>query len=174
MKYAKRYALGDEPEEVRVGDLVWWNEGVCVGFVEEVMEERSDYERWGLDEPSIALTNLHPFAANGAKHKQHIGFVRSGGTVVYSLGDLEDEGIGLLSGHERSELEWVIAQARSRVSLTHRDLPFCVSALMNMERHEEDWHVHFFDKECHTIETVVFPFRPNTRNDGEQAVPPNA
>lgn len=168
MKYPRQYAPGDEPEEVRVGDLIWWNEGVCVGFVEEVMEEQSDYEAWGLDEPSIALTNLHPFAANELKHKQHIGFVTTGGTVVHGLDDLEDEGIGLLSDHERSELEWAISEARSKVAPSHRDLPFCVSALMDMERREEDWHFHFVDSECQIIETVVFPFRPNTRTKGEQ------
>jgi hypothetical protein len=173
MKYPKEYSLGDEPQEVRVGDLIWWNEGVCVGFVEEVMEERSDYESWGLDEPSIALTNLHPFAANESKHKQHIGFVTSGGTFVIALEDLEDEGIGLLSDHERSELDWAITEARSKVAPGHREMPICISAVMDMDRREEDWHFHFVDTECKIIETVVFPFRPNTRTQGEQAAPRN-
>ena len=168
MRYPKQYALDDEPEEVRVGDLIWWNEGVCIGFVEEVMGERTDYESWGLDEPSIALTNLHPFAANAVKHKQHMGFLTTGGSAVYGLDDLEDEGIGLLSDHERSEFEWAITEARSKVNPAHRDLPFCVSARMDMERREEDWHFHFVDTECQIIEAVVFPFRPNTRTKGEQ------
>ncbi|MGB6220934.1 hypothetical protein [Haloferula sp.] len=168
MRYPKQYALGDDPEEVRVGDLIWWNEGVCVGFVEEVMEDQGDFERWGLDEPSIALTNLHPFEANEAKHKQHIGSVMSGCTVVHSLDDLEDEGVGLLSEHERSELDWAIAEARSRAEVQNREAPFCVSALMDMDRREEDWHFHFVNTECQVVETVVFPFRPNTRTNGEQ------
>lgn len=54
MKYPKQYSLGADPEEIRAGDLVWWNEGVCVGFVEQVIETSDDFERWGLDEPSIA------------------------------------------------------------------------------------------------------------------------
>lgn len=168
MRYPKRYALGDESEEVRVGDLVWWNEGVCVGFVEEVMEDRSDYESRGLAEPGIALTNLHPFVANEAKHKQHIGFVVNGGTVVHVMSDLEDEGIGLLSGHERSELEWAINEARTKVAPSYRDLPFCVSAVVDVERREEDWHFHFVDRDCQVIESVVLPFRPNTRTKSEQ------
>ncbi|MEC5127053.1 hypothetical protein VSU19_09850 [Verrucomicrobiales bacterium BCK34] len=167
MKYPKPYVLGKEPDDVRVGDLIWWNEGVCIGFVEEVMEERADYESWGLDEPSIALTNLHPFEANKAKHQQHIGCVTSGGTVVHALNELEDEGIGLLSDHERSELNWAIAKARSKVAAAHRDLPYCVTAEMDMNRREEDWYFHFVDTECQIIETVVFPFRPNTRTEGE-------
>ncbi|MBK1884594.1 hypothetical protein JIN85_19415 [Luteolibacter pohnpeiensis] len=167
MRYPKQYALGDEPEEVRVGDLIWWNEGVGVGFIEEVIEERSDFEAWGIDKPSIALSNLHPFAANEAKHKQHIGFAATGGSVVQALDDQEDDGIGLLSDHERSELEGAITEARSKVTPFHRDLPFCVSAVMDMERREEDWHFHFVDREYQIIETVVVPFRPNTRTKRE-------
>ncbi len=87
---------------------------------------------------------------------------------MHSLGDLEDEGIGLLSEHERSELDWAIAEARSGAAIAHRDLPFCVSAVMDMERHEEDWHFHFVDQECQVMDAVVFPFRPNTRTKGEQ------
>ena len=163
MKYPKQYAVDGEPDEVCAGDLVWWNEGVCVGFVLEVMEERDDYERWGLAEPSVAVSNVHPFAANEAKHKQHIGTVAGGGIVVYSACDLEDEGIGPLAPHERSELEWAITEAKSKVAIGSGDLPFCVSALKDMKRREEDWHIQFVDGECQTIETVVFPFRPGTR-----------
>ena len=167
MKYPREYSLGAEPEEIRVGDLIWWNEGVCVGFIEEVMEAREDYERWGLDEPSIALTNLHPFNANEQKHKQCIGFVASGGTVVNSEDQLEDEGIGLLSPHERSELEWAISEAKRRVAPEHHGAPYCVSAVMDMDRREEDWHFHFVDHECQIVETIVFPLRPNTRTKGK-------
>ncbi len=152
-----------------MGDLVWWNEGVCVGFIEEVIEAPEDYERWGLDQPSIALTNLHPFHANEQKHKQHIGFVTSGGTVVNSEDQLEDEGIGLLSPHERAELEWAISEAKQRVAPEHRDAPYCVSAVVDMDRRGEDWHFHFVDHECQVLATVILPFRPNTRTKGEQA-----
>lgn len=163
MKYPKEYSLCAEPEEIHVGDLIWWNEGVCVGYIQGVMEVREDYERWGLDEPSIALTNLHPFDANEQKHKQNIGFVTNGGTVVNSENQLEDEGIGLLSPHERSELKWAISEAKRRVTPKHRDASYCVSAVMDMYRREEDWHFYFVDHECRVLDTVVIPFRPNTR-----------
>jgi hypothetical protein len=171
MKYPELYSNGQEPKKICVGDLVWWDEGVCVGFVEEVMEEQSDYEGWGLDEPSIAFTNLHPFEANNNKHKQHIGGVMSGGTVVHSLDnqELEDEGIGLLTQHERSELTWAITEAKSKIDPKYGNYPYCISALMDMERGEEDWHFHFMGHECEIIQAVVFPFRPNTRTkEGEQ------
>jgi hypothetical protein len=168
MKYPKKYALGAEPEEIRAGDLIWWNEGVCVGFIQEVMEAREDYERWGLDKPSIALTNLHPFEANEQKHKEHIGFVTSGGTVVSSEDQLEDEGIGLLSPSERSELEWAIAEAKRRVAQEYHDVWYCVSAIMDVDRREEDWHFRFVNHECRVLDTVIIPFRPDTRTTGEQ------
>lgn len=179
MKYPVKYSNGKEPKVICVGDLVWWNEGVCVGFVEEVMEARPDYERWGLDQPSIAFTNLHPFERNEDKHKQHIGFVTTGATVVHPLDSqhLEDEGIGLLTPHEQSELVWAIREARSRVDPAYSSKPYCVSALKDMERGEEDWHFHFVDLECQIVQSVVFPFRPNTRtkeearhSDAEQSV----
>ena len=167
MKYPAQSSQGPEQDKICVGDLVWWNEGVCVGFVEEVMVERPAFERSGLGEPGIALTNLHPFEANETKHKQHLGSVTSGGTVVHSYGVLEDEGVGLLSDHERSELDWAITEARSKMATAHRDLAFCVSAVMDMERGEEDWHFCFVDQECQMVETVVFPFRPKTRTNGK-------
>jgi len=172
MKYPKEYSLGAEPQEIRVGDLVWWNEGVCVGFIEKVIESRKDYESWGLEEPSVALTNLHPFDANERKHKQHIGFVSSGGTVLNSEDQLKDEGVGLLSSHERSELEWAITEAKRRVAPEHHDTPYCVSAVMDMDRLEEDWHFHFVDHECQVVDTVVFALRPNTRAKGKQPMRP--
>lgn len=164
MNYPERYTLGDKVKTIQEGDLVWWNEGVCVGFVLEVMEEPAAYEAWGLDEPSIAFTNLHPFEANFEKHPQHIGSVVSGGTVVLTPDQLEDDGVGLLSPHERNELDWAIHKARSLIDSSLKELPFCVTAILDMERNEEDWIFHFVDTECTVQKTVCFPFRPNTRD----------
>lgn len=168
MKYPKEYSLSAEPEDIRVGDLVWWNEGVCVGFIEGVLEAPEDYEPWGLNKPSIALTNLHPFRTNKRKHKQHIGIVTCGGTVVTSVDQLEDEGVGLLSPHEQHELAWAISTARRSVSPEHRDAPCCVSAVMDMDRRDEDWHIQFVGHECITLDSVITPFRANTRTNGKQ------
>ena len=164
MKYPREYSLDSEPKEIRVGDLVWWNEGVCIGFVENLIEDERDREDNDMDESGIAFTNLHPFEANKLKHKQHIGFVSNGGTVIYPESVLEDEGIGLLTEYERSELNWAISTAKEAVSPEHRELPFCVTAVMNQNRREEDWVFHFVDRECQIIESVAFPFRPSTRN----------
>ena len=91
-----------------------------------------------------------------------------GGQTV-KIGDLIwwNEGVGLLTAHERAELKWALSHAQSVVSKDARDRPFGVSVLMDMNRMEEDWHFHFVDGECGVIEAVVFPFRPNTRSEGE-------
>lgn len=96
------------------------------------MEDPEDYERSGLNVPRIALTNFHPFDANRKKHKQHIGLVTGGATVVYSEDQLEGEKIGLLSPHERSELEWATSAAKRQVAAEHRDAPYCVSPILDM------------------------------------------
>lgn len=98
MRYPKKYSPSEVPDEIRPGDLIWWNEGACVGFVEEVMETPLQFERRGLDQPSIAVSNLHPIEANAKKHKQVVGSPFCGATVVYSWRDLEDDGVGLSFG----------------------------------------------------------------------------
>ena len=92
-----------EGQLIQVGDLIWWEEGTCVGFVETILEDQTEYTSWGLKAPSLAFTNLHPFEANQSKHKQHIGPPGRGGTTIYPESKLVDEGIGLLSDHEKEE-----------------------------------------------------------------------
>ena len=158
-----------EGQLIHVGDLVWWNEGVCVGYVESLMLRPEEYGSWGLDEPSIAFTNLHPFEANENKHPQNIGSLIGGATVVDSIANLEDEGVGLLSDHEKSELEWATQEAVSRASDEVRELPYCVCACVDSETGEENWHFHFVDREAKIHDSIVFPFREGTRTDnGEQ------
>lgn len=161
MKYPKQYSLGSEPDEIHVGDLVWWNEGTCVGHVRWIWESERDGDySWAETEgPPIFISNKHPY---------QVGTEPEG--VIHDESCLEDEGIGLLSEHERNEFEWAVSEAKTRVAPEHRDVPFCVSALMDMDRGEEDWHFDFVDEECRVLQTVILPFRPNTRIDGEQNV----
>jgi hypothetical protein len=84
---------------VGVGDLVWWNEGDCVGYVQVVAESKNDYESWGLTVPSIFLSNRHPFD-------------RSLGGVAYAQALFEEEGIGPLSTEDLNRLERATSEAR--------------------------------------------------------------
>ena len=86
--------------KICIGDLVWWDEGHCIGYVQVIAESKDDYERWGLAAPGIFVSNTHPF-------DQSLG---SG--VNYEQASFEDEGIGLLSPEELNRLEGAIAEAR--------------------------------------------------------------
>lgn len=88
---------------VHVGDLIWWNEGNCVGYVQSVAESQTDYETWGLDEPGIFVSNYHPFDRSNP----------SG--VFYPTDSFEDEGIGTLTLEEQKEFE-----RAKRLALTGR------------------------------------------------------
>jgi len=136
---------------ITVGDLVWWNEGVCVGFVEGIMESYKDYSDYGCSSPCLSFTNLHPFSANAQKHKQHVGEVSGGGSVIYPESILKDEGVALLTGHEQSELMWAISHSRTLVDESIKDLPFCITARKDMQRMEEDWNFQYVDQTCNLL-----------------------
>jgi hypothetical protein len=36
-----------EGQEIRVGDLVWWDEGACVGHVQWIWDEERDGDYFG-------------------------------------------------------------------------------------------------------------------------------
>jgi len=78
---------------IQVGDLIWWNEGYCVGYVQVIAESKEEYDSWGLDEPHVFVSNVHPFNST----------IQSG--VAEPESSLADEGIGLLTTEERVRLE---------------------------------------------------------------------
>lgn len=84
---------------VTVGDLIWWNEGSCVGYVQSVADSEEEFEAWGLDRSHLFLANVHPFDPHE----------KSG--VAYDQGCLADEGIALLSSEEQADLERAVAEA---------------------------------------------------------------
>jgi hypothetical protein len=81
-----------EGQDIKVGDLIWWEEGVFVGHIQVIAESKDDYESWGLTEPHIFVANNHPFDPS----------IKTG--VAHEFSCLEDEGIGLLSIEEISKL----------------------------------------------------------------------
>jgi hypothetical protein len=164
MKYPEEYSHDSEPKQIHVGDLVWWNEGTCVGFIIQLIEEEADRKDYSTDESEIVFSNFHPFAANTPKYNPHTGSFLSGCSTIYPERMLEDEGIGLLSPHERSEFDWAISKAKQAVSTEHRDLPFYVNVVMNLDSRIEDWVFQFVDQNYQKInEEIIFPLRPNTR-----------
>src|SRR4051812_37227185 len=97
---------------IRVGDLIWWDEGCCVGHVQAVAESPEEYAAWGLDSPHVFVSNSHPFDPS----------VTSG--VAYPATLLEDDGIGPLSAEERGEFERVAKMAANQASPSARRWPY--------------------------------------------------
>jgi hypothetical protein len=89
---------------IQVGDLIWWDEGYCVGYVQVIAESKDEYGSWGLDAPHIFVSNVHPFDPT-----IHTG-------VGYGESFLADDGIGLLTLEERVQLEQATSQALERVA----------------------------------------------------------
>lgn len=82
-----------------VGDLIWWNEGSCVGYIQSVAESEEEYKSWGLDRPHLFLSNIHPFDPSE----------KSG--IAYDEACLVDEAIGLLTKAESDDLTEAISKA---------------------------------------------------------------
>ncbi len=89
---------------IKIGDLIWWDEGYCVGYVQAVAESRAELGSWGFDKPHILVSNIHPFDP-----ASHTG-------VAYGESFLTDDGIGLLTPEERVQFEQATAQAHKQVA----------------------------------------------------------
>ena len=85
--------------QMKRGDLVWWNEGGCVGYVQSIAETPEEYTAWGLDGPHAFLAAAHPYDPT-----QESG-------VAYPPGCFEDEAIGLMTEDEAAELRRAITEA---------------------------------------------------------------
>ena len=92
---------------IQVGDLVWWDEGTCVGFVQWIWDEArdGDYSWANTEGPPLFIANRHPYTPS------HEGF-NSG--VLHDEPCLADEGVGLLNAAELDELRLATSQAKAR------------------------------------------------------------
>lgn len=142
---------------IKVGDHIWWNEGTCVGYVEDVIETDHQIDSWGLSEASIAVSNIHPYDVICQKHPQETGAALLGGTVVYSLTDLADEGIGLLSASDEFEFSAALRLAFARLPEPDRGCPYCVTAYFDGASNVEHWHFHFLDQSGRVLHGISIP-----------------
>lgn len=131
-------------KKIQAGDLVWWNEGDCVGFVQLVADSRSEYESWGLGSPHIFVSNRHPFDPA----------MRTG--VAHNGACLEDEGIGLLSEEERSEFEKAVQRAKNKLAV---DTAYSSYSVQTKVQHckQVGWIITFWqdDKEVMKVQFTV-------------------
>lgn len=132
---------------IRVGDLIWWDGGYCVGFVQLVAESLDEYGSWGLDEPFIFVSNIHPFDP-----KMNTG-------VGYSESQLDDDGIGLLTPEERLQMEQASKQA---VELAAANLEYSTYSVFTEARNRKlaEWVFTFRKSDGTELESITVPVRP--------------
>lgn len=132
---------------IRVGDLIWWNEGQCVGYVQVVAESKEDYESWGLGRPHIFVSNRHPYDPS------------LGSGVAHDEACLEDEGIGLLTPEERNKFEQAATKARMSLKADSDDLTCSVTCEVQ-DCQQTGW-IFTFNKDGQEFEVVTIPVHQN-------------
>jgi hypothetical protein len=95
---------------VKAGDLIWWDEGHCIGFVQAVIETEANQRKWGLRQPHISIGG-------------HLYRPGAPGFIMCPASDFADEGIGRLTDVECAQLDNAIehAQAQQGVDLSATD-----------------------------------------------------
>jgi hypothetical protein len=135
---------------IRVGDLVWWDEGYCVGYVQVVAESKEEYEGWGLRCPHIFVSNRHPFDPT------------LGTGVAYDVACFEDEGIGLLTPEERNGLEQAAAKAQMNLKANPDDLTYAVTT--EVQNCQQTAWIFTFMKDDEEVEVVKIPVHQNEKS----------
>lgn len=86
---------------MKLGDMVWWNGGIAIGYIYELLLDDHEITDWGLDEPSVIIGLA---AARGPG----VPF------ISYPVVCLQDEGIETLSTFD-SELCRSVLDVAARV-----------------------------------------------------------
>ncbi len=98
---------------MKEGDLIWWNEGGCVGHVQKIIEAPEEWVDWGWKGPAAYFGNLHPYDPTT------VG-------VGYPLECFEDEGITKLSDSGRSAFADALEVALSFAPAEAKGCPYSV------------------------------------------------
>jgi hypothetical protein len=152
-----------EGQEIRVGDLVWWDEGACVGHVQWIWDEERDGDYFWLGEnlqgPPIWISNTHPYQSSNSFEG-----------IPHDEASLADEGVGLLTEDEKHELRDAVTIAALRSKLGFEGKRYCVQT--RAENCELiDW-ILSLKNEGVVLETIVVS-REDIRDRSEQGVLPN-
>ncbi len=76
---------------VKVGDVIWWDEGASVGKVAEIVETPDSLNAWGVEHPGILIccNPLRDLPSCDVFHPQRLFF---------------DEGVAVLTDAEKANL----------------------------------------------------------------------
>lgn len=146
---------------IQVGDLIWWNEGVCLGFVQWIWDVTTDgdYSWANTDGPPLFIFNRHPYnETNGPAG------------VIHDEPCLADEGVGLLSDDDQEEFQLATELAKRRSKLEFEGRIYAVQTRAEACQRVQWVFSIFEDETC--IEMIVID-RGELNTISDQAAPSN-
>lgn len=114
--------LYPDGSSVQAGDLIWWDEGHCVGFVQEVIETEAELFQWGVTHPHLSIGG-HPYRPGAP------------GFLVCPASEFADDGVGRLTDEDRTSLNRAIEHAlgQAKVDLSTVDMVVQTEASDNVQ-----------------------------------------
>lgn len=126
------------------GDLVWWNEGSCLGHVQWIWDERrdGDYSWARTVGPPLFISGNFPYRPGDGPDG-----------IIHDESCLDDEGVGPLSAEEREEFRMALDLAMDRSARGFEDRVYAVRTRVGEGRLDE-WIFSIFEGE-HRVEEIV-------------------
>ena len=112
--------------EIKVGDLIWWNDGYAIAYVQSLLEAEEELSEWGLDEPHLFLANIHPFDPTSVAG------------IGYPQSILGEDGVRLLTDAEKEQLAAATAGAAQATDVDFTVVPHSIG-LEDTENGEREW-----------------------------------
>ena len=135
---------------IQCGDLIWWNEGRGIGFVQMVVESETEYSEMNLEEPHLFIQALHPFDPEAPLF------------VAYPEHSLRDEEIGPFTASERELLRQATEAAQASLNHEEKGLPYSVIVTRRQDTPAQ-WQFTFHGGDTQTerqIELITESLRP--------------
>jgi len=98
-------------QEIKVGDLIWWNGGDSTGYVQSLLESEEELSTWDLEEPHLFLENIHPFDPTSLAG------------LGYPQSVLAEDEIRLFTEDEKLQLEAATAEASRLTGIDFSTVP---------------------------------------------------
>lgn len=113
-------------EVVSAGDLIWWNGGDAIGYVQSMVVSEEELHEWDLDESHLFLANIHPFDPTSVAG------------IGYPQSHLAEEGIQLLSADEKQQLAAATLEASRLTGIDFSTVPHGIG-LEGADSGEREW-----------------------------------
>lgn len=131
-------------EEIRVGDLIWWNGGEATAYVQSLLEAEAELREWELGEPHLFLANIHPYDPSSVAG------------IGYPQSFLEEDGIRPLTDDEKKRLATAEGEASQASDTDFSVVPHSIG-VERVEDTGREWVFSVIDGE-ELVETARIPF----------------